>query len=102
MAHGADIDAKDNLGQTALHKWAGGWLSPDQERVEALLAHGANANAVDKSANTPLDLAAAQVEKRFEEMMKNPGGFFVSGGKERSDKYKAIRDLLVSHGGTKR
>ena len=55
LAAGADLAARDDLGQTSLHfaAWHG-----SQESVEALLAAGADANARNEVGDTPLHVAA--------------------------------------------
>ncbi len=51
---GADVDAKDEEGQTALHHAAKG---ADIEMVELLIAKGADVNAKDNDSRTPLCVA---------------------------------------------
>jgi ankyrin repeat protein len=53
LAHGANVNARDNAGMTPLHLAVG---ANSQPMVELLIAHGANVNAKDKDGNTPLDL----------------------------------------------
>ena len=55
IAHGADVEAKDDDGRTPLH-WAAD--SGNVGTAFALLAAGAKQNLVDRHGNTPLHLAA--------------------------------------------
>ncbi len=54
---GADIEARDNDGRTAL-MWAAGH-NPNSEVIMALLKAGANANAKDSKEKTAFDYAKA-------------------------------------------
>lgn len=54
VAHGADVNARNDFGATALM-----WAASDQEKVRFLVAHGADVNARSKMGKTPLLLAAA-------------------------------------------
>lgn len=55
IAGGANINAKDEYGQTPLHKTIGArGLENRTLLAELLLAHGANSNAKDELGNTPL------------------------------------------------
>ena len=56
LAAGADVTAKDKLGESALHKAAG---TDHAEVVAALLAAGADKEAKDNKGGTPLHQAAA-------------------------------------------
>ncbi|MBD9369834.1 ankyrin repeat domain-containing protein [Xanthomonas sp. XNM01] len=58
VAQGADLEAVDKDGRTALHHRAAGWKGG----VDALLALGADRHARDRRGNTPLH-AAAQSHK---------------------------------------
>jgi ankyrin repeat protein len=72
LAHGADVRARDNRGETPLHKSAGNcdtvgncgtvrmhWAAADGHKsvAELLLAHGADVNAKRNDGYTPLHLA---------------------------------------------
>jgi len=64
LEHGADVDARDNDGLTALHTAVHFvWV----EVVRVLLEHGANVGAEDKRGRTPLSLAKGY---RRDEIMK--------------------------------
>jgi ankyrin repeat protein len=53
LAHGADVNAANKAGHTALMR-----AMPDLAKIKLLVEHGANVNAVSSSGNTPLLLAA--------------------------------------------
>jgi len=57
LEHGADPNARDTRGKTALHK-AVIFDSPDHKAMRALLRHGADVNDKDDVGETPLHLAA--------------------------------------------
>ena len=54
ISKGAQVDAQDPAGRTALHFAAHGY----RDIAELLLAHGANVNAKDNNGDTPLHDAA--------------------------------------------
>jgi hypothetical protein len=55
LEHGADVNARDDLGDTPLHEAAHGHV----DVVRLLLEHGADVNARDKNGQTPLHEAAS-------------------------------------------
>src|ERR1035437_9720990 len=68
LAHGAEINAKDNLGRTPL--WQASDYKDEKDVAELLLAHGAEVNAKDNFGGTP---------------------FLVAGNKQ-------VAELLLAHG----
>jgi hypothetical protein len=54
VGQGADVDARDTYGRTALHEHAASW----QGRIDTLLDLGADIHAIDKDADNPLHKAA--------------------------------------------
>jgi 26S proteasome non-ATPase regulatory subunit 10 len=58
LAHGADVGARYDTGQTPLH-YASGWFQrEDHELAKSLLERGAIVNATDEKGRTPLHWAA--------------------------------------------
>lgn len=57
MAKGIPVDARDELGRTALHYAAGRGPDKSVDLIRFLLAHGADANTRDKSGGTSLEAA---------------------------------------------
>jgi ankyrin repeat protein len=55
LAHGADVGAPDEFGQTPLHAAA---KSGHMDLAELLIAHGGDVGKPDKSGETPLHAAA--------------------------------------------
>ena len=53
LAAGADVNAKNNFGATALL-----WCARDGDKARLLIEHGADVNAVSKQGRTPLMLAS--------------------------------------------
>jgi ankyrin repeat protein len=66
LTHGADANAKDNMGETALHAAA---AMGQKGIVELLLAYQAEVNAKDNNGDTPLHLAAALGKKDIAELL---------------------------------
>lgn len=54
LDQGADVDARNKIGRTALHRAAS---RGDEKAVRLLLKHGADVKVKDKKGRTPLDLA---------------------------------------------
>lgn len=55
LKHGADANARNQQGETALHGMTSGWSDNfDLESVRLLLEHGADPNLADERGNTPL------------------------------------------------
>ena len=67
LATGADVNAKNKVGQTPLHRAA---LYSQKEIVELLIAGGANVNAKDKEGDTPLDW----VDGETADLLRKHGG----------------------------
>src|SRR5262249_37419160 len=53
LAHGAEVNATNKAGHTALMR-----AMPDLAKIKLLVEHGATVNAVSSSGNTPLLIAA--------------------------------------------
>ena len=53
----ADVNAKNNIGETPLAKASLSWSRSAKEIVELLISKGADVNAKDDGGWTPLDLA---------------------------------------------
>jgi ankyrin repeat protein len=87
VEHGADIDATDQYGRTALHGAAGwGWDEP----VEYLVAQGADPTVQAKGGMTPLDSANGKSISRF-----GRGG----GGDKHPDTIKLLERLIQDQQG---
>ena len=104
ISAGADVNAKNNDGDTPLHFAA----SRDYKKVQMLLSAGADVNAKDKNGDTPLHRAAKNDHKEIAELLIAKGANVNArnerGGKTPLDlaiKYRCpdTADLLRKHGG---
>ncbi|EAX88255.1 hypothetical protein TVAG_374210 [Trichomonas vaginalis G3] len=69
LSHGANINAKNKDGETALHVAARG----KKETIEFLLSHGANSSLKDKDGKTALYIAAFGNKKEIAEILISHG-----------------------------
>ena len=67
---GADVNAKNKVGQTPLHRAA---LYSQKEIVELLIAKGANMNARGFFGMTPLNMADDEGEKEIANLLRKHG-----------------------------
>ena len=74
IAHGADVNAVDDSGDSALHLWA---LSPSNllkhRLAETLLNSGANPNLLNHAGQSPLDLATSGGNAQIISLLQLPG-----------------------------
>ncbi|EAX89239.1 hypothetical protein TVAG_037240 [Trichomonas vaginalis G3] len=70
LLHGANVNGKDNTGNTALHIAA---IAPSNEAAEFLLLNGANPNEKDKYGQTALHIAAEYNRKEIVEILLSHG-----------------------------
>jgi hypothetical protein len=92
LSKGADVNATDQLGQTALHFAA---MSGDKAAAEALLAHGANLEATQHEGQTPLHVAAKAVRKDFAAMLIKQGANVSARDKESKTPLALAEDRLA-------
>jgi cytohesin len=71
LEHGADPDARDRSGRTALHLAAA--AGAGRRVIEQLLAHGARIDARDEAGRTPLDLARVNGQDKVIEILRERG-----------------------------
>jgi ankyrin repeat protein/Zn-dependent protease with chaperone function len=60
LSQGVDVNARDNLGRTALHCACAKFDTPSDEIARLLITRGADVNARDNDGNTPLHVAAGE------------------------------------------
>jgi ankyrin repeat protein len=58
LAHGADLDARNNSGRTPLHVASTLFICTDSDSAKLLLEYGADVNAIDFDERTPLHLVS--------------------------------------------
>lgn len=69
LAHGADVNARQDLGFTPLH---GAAVEGNPEMIGLLLAHGADRTMRDAGGKTPADLARERGRERAVELLRVP------------------------------
>ncbi|EAY19380.1 hypothetical protein TVAG_100960 [Trichomonas vaginalis G3] len=103
LSHGANINEKDENGETALHKSA--WYN-SKEAAEVLISHGANINEKDENGETALHNAARNNHKEIAEVLISHGANIDEKNKygetalHKSAWYnsKEAAEILISHG----
>ena len=100
LATGADVNAKNKVGQTPLYRAA---LYSQKEIVELLIAGGANVNAKDMNGMTPLHRAAHEGYKEIVKLLIDEGTDVNAKDKEGDTPLDwadgETADLLRKHGG---
>ena len=71
LADGADVNAKNKVGQTPLHEAA---ASGHKEIAELLIAKGANMNTKNAEGKTPLDSAIQLKRTEIADLLRKHGG----------------------------
>jgi cytohesin len=70
LSHGADVNARDNDGDTPLHK-AAGWS--DQKIIQLLLVNKGDLNARNNIGQTPMDKAIQGGNPEVVDLLKQYG-----------------------------
>ena len=104
LAHKAEVNTKNNHGQTPLY-WAAG--KGQKDMVELLLANQAEVNAKDNEGQTPLHRAAVNGRKVVAELLLAHGAEVNAKDINRETPlywaeykgYKDVAELLRQHGG---
>ena len=101
LTHGAEVNEKDDTGETPLHKAS---YRVHKDVVELLLAHGADVNAKTKADETPLDLCAKRESSLCDEISSKMSSEYMWNNPHYEIKqYDALIEtceLLSQHGGT--
>ena len=106
IASGADINAKNERGETPLHKAVLG-RGDHKSLVRLLVAHGANPNAKDQIGNTPLYKVAQWASIDVAEVLISAGADVNAKNKDGKTPltmaiekgHQEVVDLLRKHGG---
>jgi ankyrin repeat protein len=102
LAAGADVNAKDSAGGTALH---GAVFRGSKEVAELLISNGVDVNAKDKYGRTPLHEAAYWDHKEIVELLITKGADVNAkrkGGEtplDQAKRHPETANLLRKHGG---